>query len=81
MKSRLAAAIAARWFGVIILVILPAISSIGGALLVFPECFHGGVKGDDLALLIVSVITLAIGLAVCFRPYRVSSDESAASQR
>jgi hypothetical protein len=31
MKSRHAAAIAARWFSVIILVILPAISSIGGA--------------------------------------------------
>jgi hypothetical protein len=46
MKSRHAAALAARWFGLFIFVILPAISSIGGALLLLPECFHGGVKRD-----------------------------------
>ena len=77
MKSRHPAAIATRWFGLFILVILPAISSIGGALLVLTECFHGGVKGDDLALLIVSLITLAVGLAFCFGRYSAKSDESA----
>jgi hypothetical protein len=77
MKSRHAAALAARWFGLFIFVILPAISSIGGALLLLPECFHGGVKGDDLALLIVSLITLAVGLAVCFGRYSGKSDQSA----
>ena len=45
--------LAARWFGVFILVVLPAISSIMGAMLVFHDCLCGGVEiRETLAILL-----------------------------
>jgi len=74
MNPRHAAALVARWVGIFILVILPAFSSIGGVLLVFYGCFYGGANMSDLVMLLASLITLAVGLAVCFGRYPAKID-------
>ena len=81
MNLRHAAALAVRWFGIFILVILPTISSISGVVLVFYGCFCGSVKMGDLVILLGSFITLAVGLAVCFGRYPAKKfSEGAISQ-
>jgi hypothetical protein len=79
MKPRHAAAPISRWVGIFILVMLSAISSIGGVLLVIYGCFYNGVGISDLMLVLCSLITLAVGLAVCFGRSLVKSSESTTS--
>jgi hypothetical protein len=73
MKLRHAAALAIRcairWLCVFMFVVLPAISCVGLVLTAIVEYINGERMADTLASALVRLITLSIGLAVCFGRY------------